>query len=148
MLLVSQKEERKLKDIQRTEEVIIDADRGSKEQDLLKENELILHHPSHADLCNETECEGNEKVPNIYEGSASGIVREMEPVLSPENYKGGPPPCTTVTEHALLLSPDTRPLDNKNGDIEKARVATGMIVTSAEMGKKPAAFISSIEPCN
>ena len=38
VLLVSQKEERNLKAIQRTEEVLIDADGGSKEQDLLKES--------------------------------------------------------------------------------------------------------------
>ena len=42
---------------------------------MLKENDLILHHPSHADLCNETECEGNEKVLNIHEISASGNVK-------------------------------------------------------------------------
>ena len=65
----------KLKSIQSTEEVLIDAYWGSKEQDLLKKNDLILHHPSHADFCNETECEENEKVPNIHEGSASGNVR-------------------------------------------------------------------------
>ena len=46
VLLVSHKEERNLKAIQRTEEVLIDADGGSKEQDPLKESELILHHPS------------------------------------------------------------------------------------------------------
>ena len=38
VLMVSQKEGRKLRAVQRTEEVIIDADRGSKEQDPLKEN--------------------------------------------------------------------------------------------------------------
>ena len=65
----------KLKDIQRTEEVLIYADVQSKEQYPLKKNELILHHPSHADLCNETQCEGNEKVPNFHEGIASGNVR-------------------------------------------------------------------------
>ena len=54
----------------------------------------------------------------------------------------------TITEHALLRSHDTRPLDNKNGEAEKARVATGIIVTPAEMGKKPAAIISAIEPFN
>ena len=70
VLLVSQKEGRKLKDIQCTEEVLIDADGRRKEQDPLKENYLILNHPSHADFCNDTECEGNEKVPNIHEGSA------------------------------------------------------------------------------
>ena len=58
-LMVSQKEERKLKYIQRTEEVLIHADGGRKEQDLMKENESILHHPSNADLRNETECEEN-----------------------------------------------------------------------------------------
>ena len=50
---------------------------GINEKDPLKENYLILHHPSHTDLCNEMECEGNEKVTNIYEGSASGNVKEM-----------------------------------------------------------------------
>ena len=73
--MVSQKEERKIKSIQRTEEILIDVDGGSKEQDPLNENELILHHPSHVDLCNETEFEGNEKVPNIHEVSALGNVR-------------------------------------------------------------------------
>ena len=73
--LVSHKEERKKKDIQQTEEVLNDTDGGSKEKEPLKENELILHHPSHADLCNETGCEGYEKVSNIIEGSASGNVR-------------------------------------------------------------------------
>ena len=52
VLPVPQKEERKQKAIQRTEEILIDADGGSKEQDRLKNNQLILHHPSHADLCN------------------------------------------------------------------------------------------------
>ena len=99
-------------------------------------------------MCNETECEGNEKVPNIYEGSASGNVREMEPVLSPEKEKGGPPPCTAVTEHALLLSPDTRTLENKNAEFDKARVSTGVIVTPAATGKKPAAVILYIETFN
>ena len=75
VLLVSQKEEIKLKDIQWTEEVLIDADGGNKDQDSLKENELILHHPYHAGLCNETECEGNEILPKIHEGSASVDVR-------------------------------------------------------------------------
>ena len=73
--MVSQKEDRKLKAIQKTGEVLIDADGGSKEQDPLKENDLILYHPYHADLCYETECEGNDKAPNIHEGSASGNVR-------------------------------------------------------------------------
>ena len=50
----------------------------------LKDNELILHRPYYADLCNETECQGNKKVPIIHEGSASGNVREMEQLLSPE----------------------------------------------------------------
>ena len=50
-------------------------DGGSKEQDPLNYNEVILHHPSHADFCNETECEGNEKVSNTHEGSASGNVK-------------------------------------------------------------------------
>ena len=84
VLLVSHKEEMKLKAIQITEEVLIDADGLSKEKDTLKENELILHHPSHAELYNDTECEGNEKVPIINEGSAQGNVREMEAVLSPD----------------------------------------------------------------
>ena len=112
VMMVSQKEERKLKAINRTEEVLIDTDDGSKEHDPLKENELIPHHTSHADLCNETECEGNEKVPNIHKGSALGNVREMEPSLSLEREKGGSPPRTAGIEHALLHSPDTRPLDN------------------------------------
>ena len=59
--LVSQKKERKIKAIQRTEEDLIGDDGGSKEQDLLKDNDLILQHPSHTDLCNDTECKGNEK---------------------------------------------------------------------------------------
>ena len=75
VLMVSHKEEMKLKAIQITEEVLIDADGLSKEKDTLKENELILHHPSHADLCNETECEVNEKVLNIHEIVASGNAR-------------------------------------------------------------------------
>ena len=94
------------------------------------------------------ECEGNEKVPNIHEGSASGNVREMEPVLSPDKEKGGPPPWTAGTEHALLHSYDTRPLENKNGEVQKARVATGIIVTPAATGKKPADVILSIGPFN
>ena len=72
----------------------------------------------------------------------------MEPVLSPEKDKGGPPPCTEVKEHDLLRSHDTRPLDNKNGKVDKARVATGIIVTTAAAGKKPAAFILSIHTFN
>ena len=99
-------------------------------------------------MCNDTECEGNEKVTNIREGSASGNVREMEPVLSPDNEKGGPPPCTAGTEHALLRLYDTRPVDNKNGEVDKARVATGIIVTPAATAMKPAAVILSIEPFN
>ena len=75
VLLVSQKEESKLKYIQRNEEVLIDVYGGSKEQDPLKENELILRHPSHTDLCNDTEYEGNDKLPNIHECSASGNAR-------------------------------------------------------------------------
>ena len=50
VLLVSQKEERKLKAVQRDEYVLIDADGRSKDQDPLKENELIPHHPFHAYL--------------------------------------------------------------------------------------------------
>ena len=69
------KEERKLKAIHRNAEVLTDADRGRKDQDTLKDNELILHHTYHADLWNDTEYEGNEKVPNIHEGSASGNLR-------------------------------------------------------------------------
>ena len=72
----------------------------------------------------------------------------MEPVLSPEKEKGGPPHCTAGTEHALLRLSDTRPLDNKNGEVNKAHIATGIIVTPAATGKKPAAVISSIEPFN
>ena len=84
----------KLKGVHWAEEVLIGADGGSKEQHLLKENELILHHPSHADLCNEMKFEANEKVPNIREISASGNVREMELVLSSDKEKGGPTPYT------------------------------------------------------
>ena len=146
VLLISHKEESKLNAIHRTEEVLIDADGGSKYQDPLKENKLILHHPSHADLCNETECERNEKVPNIHEGSDSGNVREMEPVLSLYKDKRGPPPCTADTEHALLRSTNTSPLDNKNGEVGKARVATGIIVTPVATRNKPAAVILSIQP--
>ena len=72
----------------------------------------------------------------------------MEPVLSPDNEKGGPPPCTAGTEHALLRLYDTRPVDNKNGEVDKARVATGIIVTPAATAMKPAAVILSIEPFN
>ena len=42
VLLVSQKEKMKLKAIQRTEDVLIGVDEGNKDQDPLKENELIL----------------------------------------------------------------------------------------------------------
>ena len=84
VLLVSHRKESKTKAIHWTEEVLIYADEVSKEKDLPKENELILHHPYHTDLCNEAECEGNDKSPNIHEGSASGNVREMELVLSPD----------------------------------------------------------------
>ena len=75
VLMVSHKKERKLKAIHRTEEALIDADEGSKDKYLLKANKLILHQISHADLCNKTECEENEKVQNIHEGCASGNVR-------------------------------------------------------------------------
>ena len=85
---------------------------------------------------------------NIHEGSASGNVRKIEPVLSPDKEKGGPPSYTTGTEHALFRSPDTRSLDNKNGEVEKARVAIGIIVTPEVTGKKPAAVILSIETFN
>ena len=99
-------------------------------------------------MCNETECEGNEKVPNIHEGIASGNVREMEPVLSPYKDKGVPPPCTAGAEYYLLSLPDTRPLDNKNGEVDKARVATGIIVAPTSTGEKPAAFVLSIDTFN
>ena len=99
-------------------------------------------------MCNETECEGNEKVRNIHEGSASGNVREMEPVLSPDKVNGGTPPCMAGIEHALLSLSDTRPLENKNGEFDKARVATRIIVTPAATGKKHSAVIFSIEPFN
>ena len=148
VMMVLQKEEGKLKAIQRTEEVLIDKYGGREEQDPLKENKLILHHPSHADLCNDTECERNEKVMNIHEGSASVNVRKIEPVFSPDKEKGGPLSCTAGTEHALFRSPDTRPLDNKNGGVEKARVTIELIVTPEAMGKKPADIISSIETFN
>ena len=99
-------------------------------------------------MCNETECEENEKVPNINEVSASGNVREMEPILLPDKDKGGPPPHTAGTEHALLRSPNTMLLDNKNGEVKKYCVMTGIIVTPEATGKKPAAVILSIEPFN
>ena len=51
-------------------------------------------------------------------------------------------------EHALLRSPGTSPLDNKNEEVNKARVATGVIVTPAVTRKNLATFISSIEPFN
>ena len=51
-------------------------------------------------------------------------------------------------EHALLRSPDNSPLDNKNGEVEKARFVTGIIVTPAATGKKPADVILSIGPFN
>ena len=70
----------------------------------------------------------------------------MEPVLLPDKKKGGPPPFTTGIEHAILCSPDTMPVYNKNGEVEKSRVATGIIVTPAATGKKPAAVILSILP--
>ena len=75
MLLVSQKEEMKLKAIQQTEKVLIDVDGGIKEKYPLNDNELIPRHPSHADLCNKTEFEGNEKIPHSHKGSASVNVR-------------------------------------------------------------------------
>ena len=99
-------------------------------------------------MCNEKECEENEKVPNIHEGSASGNVREMEPIFPPDRDKGGPPPCTAGTENALFRLTDTRPLDNTKGEFDRAHVATGMIVTHAATGKKPADVISSIEHFN
>ena len=49
VLLVSYTEKSNLKAIQLTEDVLIDVDGGSKEQDLLNDNELILHHPYHMD---------------------------------------------------------------------------------------------------
>ena len=96
-------------------------------------------------MCNETECERNEKVPNIHEGSASGNVREMESVLSLDNKKGVPPPCTPGTEYDILCLPKTRPLDNKNGEVEKACVVKGIIITPAAKRKKVADVISSID---
>ena len=60
----------------------------------------------------------------------------MEPVLSPDKEKVGPLPCTAGTEHYLLLSPVIRPLDNKNGEFDKAHIMTGIIVTSAATGNK------------
>ena len=72
----------------------------------------------------------------------------MEPVLSPDKEKVGPPTCTAGKENVLLRSPDTRTLDNKNGEFDKACVMTGIIVTPSSTGKKPAAVISSIEPFN
>ena len=68
----------------------------------------------------------------------------METVFSPDKEKGGSPSCTKGTEHSLLRLPDTRPLDNKNVEVDKARVATGIIVTPTAMRKKPAAVISYI----
>ena len=91
LLLVSQKDEKKLRAIQSTEEVFIDADGVSNQKDPLKEKYVILHHPSYADFCNGAEWEGNEKVPRIHEGSASGNESEMELVLSPDKEKRGPP---------------------------------------------------------
>ena len=54
VMMVSHKQERKLKAIQRTEEFLIDVDGGRKEKHPLKENELILHYLYHTDLLNET----------------------------------------------------------------------------------------------
>ena len=65
----------------------------------------------------------------------------MEPVLSLDREKGGSPPCTAGTEHDLLRLPDTRLLDNKNGEFDKARVATGIIIAPAATRKNPAAVI-------
>ena len=120
-------------------------DAGTKNQDPLEDYKLILHNPYHTDLCNETECGGNEKVPNNHEGSASWNVREMKPVLSPDKENRRPTPYTTGKENDLLRSPDTRPLDNKNVRVDKACVVTGIIVNPIVTGKKPAAVISSIE---
>ena len=72
----------------------------------------------------------------------------MEPVFSPDKDTGEPPPFTSGTEHALLCSPDTRLLDNKNGEVDKARIVSGIIVTPVAAGKNPAAVILSIEPFN
>ena len=72
----------------------------------------------------------------------------MEPIFSPDKEKVEPPPYRAGKEHDLPRSPDTRPLDNKNGEVYKSRVATGVIVTPAATRKKPAAVISSIEPFN
>ena len=44
--------------------------------------------------------------------------------------------------------PYNRTVDNKNGEVNKARVAKGIIVAPAATGKKPTVFISSIEPFN
>ena len=66
------------------------------------------------DLCNETECEGNEKLPNIHEGSTSGNIREMEPLFSLDKEKVRPPPCMAGTENSLLQFPDNMLVDNKN----------------------------------
>ena len=41
--------------------------------------------------------------------------------------------------------PDNRPLDNINGEVDKARVATGIIVTPEVTEKKIAVVVSSIE---
>ena len=65
----------------------------------------------------------------------------MEPVLSPDKVNGVPPPCTAGIEHDILRLSDTRPLENKNGEVEKACVATRIIVTPAVTGKNPDAVI-------
>ena len=72
----------------------------------------------------------------------------MEPVLSPDKEKVGPPPCTAGTEHALLCQPDTSLLKIKELEVDKARVATRIIVSPAETGKKADGVILSIEPFN
>ena len=69
-------------------------------------------------------------------------------MLSPDKKTILPHPFTEGTEHALLRSPDTRLLDNKNVEFNKDCVATGIIVTPTATGKKPAAVISSIETFN
>ena len=68
--------------------------------------------------------------------------------MEADKEKGETPPCKAGTEHDILLSPDTRPLDNKNCEADKSRVATGIIVTPAATRKNPAAVILSIEPFN
>ena len=59
--------------------------RMGEEKEIFTEAERVNPSPPLSrGFFNETECEGNEKVPNIHKGSASGNVREMEPILSPD----------------------------------------------------------------